>query len=157
MKKLVYESLNEMNFERRKDPLSALDIGVKTMIRKWMNIFGYKEEKGNYKINDDMSIDLNCILNLSYEHLKEFPYYIQFNKAQRFDCSHNELTSLRGCPKIVVQDFICSHNEFVSLEGCPKFVGGDFMCNYNKTKQFTANDIRDVCKVGGIISSSKNF
>ena len=78
---------------------------------------------------------------------------IDFRKiAGDFDCSHNEITSLEGCPEIVGGDFNCSYNqikslkegpssvggdydcmsnEITSLEGCPEDIGGDFTCEEN--------------------------
>lgn len=49
-----------------------------------------------------------------------------------FDCSHEELTSLRGAPPIVIGDFYCNGNQLTSLEGAPTNVDGSFYCNDNK-------------------------
>ena len=48
------------------------------------------------------------------------------------DCSYQELTSLKGAPKIVDGSFICTGNQLTSLEGGPKEVRGDFKCSFNK-------------------------
>ena len=47
-------------------------------------------------------------------------------------------------------DFYCYDNELTSLSGCPHKVGGNFDCSNNK-KQFTINNIKRFCKVGGDI------
>ena len=48
-----------------------------------------------------------------------------------FNCSNNELTSLKGAPNLVGIDFYCKYNKLTSLEGAPKTVGGDFCCENN--------------------------
>ena len=50
----------------------------------------------------------------------------------RFDCSHNNLTSLEGCPKEIGEMFICNFNSLTSLNGCAKKIGQSFYCNKNK-------------------------
>ena len=49
-----------------------------------------------------------------------------------FNCSHNYLTSLDGCPSRVGGHFNCDGNELSLLKGCPEYVGGSFHCNKNK-------------------------
>lgn len=65
-----------------------------------------------------------------------------------FKCHDQNLTSLEGCPEIVVYDFDCSGNKLTSLEGCPKEVGWSFYI-YDNTKKFTEEEVRAVCKVSG--------
>ena len=50
----------------------------------------------------------------------------------RIDCSYNELTSLKGCPKEINGYFWCNNNKLTSLKGAPEKVGGDFDCSSNK-------------------------
>lgn len=47
-------------------------------------------------------------------------------------------------------DFDCLDNKLTSLIGCPTEVGRDFNCEYNN-KEFTENDVKSLCKVGGSI------
>jgi hypothetical protein len=54
--------------------------------------------------------------------------------SRYFDCSHNQLTSLKGCPAYVGGGFYCYFNKLTSLDGCPIYVGGSFYCCYNKVK-----------------------
>ena len=49
-----------------------------------------------------------------------------------FDCSHNKLTSIKGCPKEVEGYFCCSFNQLTSIEGCAEKIGGNFSCSFNK-------------------------
>ena len=89
---------------------------------------------------------------LNKENLKEFPDYIQFGVVKSyFSCYRNQLTSLRGCPREVREYFDCSYNNLTSLEGAPREVGGLFDCSKNNI-QFTEEDVRKVCKVGGKIT-----
>ncbi len=50
--------------------------------------------------------------------------------GKEFDCSYNQLMTLKGCPK-EVGDMDCSTNKLVSLEGLPK-IKEDLYCNDNK-------------------------
>ena len=96
--RIVKESLNEMNFQKKMDnPLGALGIGRKKMIEDWLEeqqIYAY------HIINDDYSIDITEYgVDIRSIGLNVFPDYIQFNKINGFfNCCHNNLTSLRGCP-----------------------------------------------------------
>ena len=49
-----------------------------------------------------------------------------------FDCSNNQLTSLKGAPDKVGGNFYCGNNQLTSLKGCPQEVGGGFYCSYNQ-------------------------
>jgi hypothetical protein len=84
----------------------------------------------NYTINDDGSIDVNGNVNLSFNYLIELP--LRFNKvSDNFICSHNQLTSLKGCPKYIGGYFSCYNNRLTSLEFSPDYVDGYFDCEYN--------------------------
>jgi hypothetical protein len=128
-KKLVCESLNEMNFQKKmNNPLSAMGVGQIHIITQWLNEMGV----GNYTINDNLTIDVKGDVNLNNRDLTKFPEFIRFNKVSGdFWCSGNNLVSLEGCPSSVSGDFWCSGNNLVSLEGCPEYVGWDFHCSNN--------------------------
>ena len=69
---------------------------------------------------------------MSHLHLVEFP--LNFNKSSvdsDFNCSHNRLISLKGCPK-EIRNFNCSYNQLTSLEGSSEHVSGWFDCNTNQ-------------------------
>jgi len=132
-----------LNFEKRKDPFGALGIGKRQLIKDWLDEMSVK----NYKINDDLSIDLYQNPYLDHTFLNIFPDYIQFNNVfASFFCGENELVSLRGCPLYVKGNFSCSHNYLKTLEFCPKKVDGVFWCNDNASK-FTKEYVRGLCKV----------
>lgn len=98
-------------------------------------------------------------VNLRFLHLKEIPdsiamdectgyYDVSVNrlislknaaqKADCFDCSKNNLTSLIGGPKFVTDIYKCNHNKLTSLDGIAKFIGHEtkysmtLFCGYNK-------------------------
>ena len=100
-----------------------------TMIENWLKEYNIE----NYNINYDLTIDVEENINFLNKNITKFPDYIQFGEVKgNFDCSSNNLISLKGCPKYVDGFFNCSYNKLTSLEGAPKEVGVDFFCHYNK-------------------------
>ena len=100
---------------------------TKEEIEKWLK----KYEIDNYIINDDLTVDVNGIVNLHSSKLSKIP--IKFGKISgNFSVSSNKLTSLKGCPKEVLGDFYCSSNKLKSLEYCPEIVKGFFSCVENE-------------------------
>jgi hypothetical protein len=105
----------------------------------------YKIE--NYTINDDLSIDVDGDVDLSYllpvdrGGLTKIP--LKFNRVSGyFLCNNNKLKSLFGCPEWVGDDFSCSSNQLTSLEFCPSYVSGDFDCyNNNLTSLCYSNNL----------------
>ena len=86
-------------------------------------------------------INVNGDVKIYNMNLKEIP--IQFGTIDgSFDCSYNQLTNLKGCPKRVYYNFDCTENNLTSLDGCPKEVDS-FEC----PKNFTKEDILEYCKV----------
>jgi hypothetical protein len=148
--RLVRESLNEMNFQKKRDPFSALGIGKIQVIKDWLNEMGVED----YTINDNLTIDVKDNTGLSFfkKGLTKFPDFIQFNEISgSFICKKNNLTSLKGCPtKIYNGDFSCSQNRLTTLEYCPKYVSGDFWCHSNRAN-FTEEYVRNMCDVKGNI------
>jgi hypothetical protein len=97
-------------------------------IEDWLNKNGIE----NYTINDDLTVDIDGIVNFYNKGLTEIP--IQFGIVNNwFDCRFNHLTSLKGCPKLVKTSFYCHSNKLLkSLEHLP-FIYGELMCdNYLK-------------------------
>jgi hypothetical protein len=53
--------------------------------------------KFHYKINDDLTVDVDTDVNISCKYLTNIP--IQFGIViGSFECQSNNLTSLKGCP-----------------------------------------------------------
>ena len=110
----------------------------------------------NYTINEDGSIDVDGGVNLFGMNLIEIP--LNFNKVDgTFNCGTNNLTSLKGCPKIVTKGgFFCNNNKLTSLEFSPKKVTGGFFCNDNKLRDLygISDDISGNTYLGGSPISS---
>lgn len=105
-----------------------------------------------YKINDDLSVDIDGNVSLTTCDLTEIP--LNFNKVNgnfiiynnkltslegspkivrgSFDCSHNKLKNLKGSPEIVRRNFSCQRNSITTLVGGPREVNGDYNCSENK-------------------------
>ena len=86
----------------------------------------------DYTINNDGSIDVDGNVDLYSRDLTELP--LIFNKVSRhFDCSDNQLTTLKGCPKKIGGNFDCSYNKLTSLEYLSSsIIKGDINVSKNK-------------------------
>ena len=101
----------------------------KPLIEEWLEKYGVK----NYKINDNLTIDVSGFTDLQDYDKEELPEYIQFNNSDTFYISGLNLKTLRGCPKKCFS-FSCSNSPNLdSLEGGPKEVKRDFYCGDGKT------------------------
>lgn len=99
----------------------------KEEIIKWLDLYEVK----HYVINDDLTVDVKGEVVLSGRNLIELP--IQFGITEgSFNCSYNNLTSLKGVPYKILGDFSCGYNELTSLQYCPKEVKGGFYCAVNQ-------------------------
>ena len=104
-----------------------------------------------FTINSDYSVDVDQNCNISESLVRDGKLAVRFRHVSgSFDCSHNSLTSLQGCPSTIGGSFYCNHNSLSSLQGCPSEIGGSFNCSDNRVK-FTEKDVRAVCNVKGII------
>lgn len=94
----------------------------------------------NYKINDDMSIDVDGDVNISNRGLTRLP--LQFNYVNGdFDCSSNNLTNLNKI-NIECYKFDCSHNNITTLKGSI-IRAAEFYFNNNKIKSFEGCELSD--------------
>lgn len=106
-----------------------------------------------YTVNDDLTVDSKFNVNL-YDMIMEDELPFNFNHVKGvFEIDSNDLTSLKGCPKIVEKGFYCNdnllttlengpvesnggyyceNNQLTSLKGSPKFVGSVFNCCNNE-------------------------
>jgi len=143
---LIKEHINEKFFEDS-DPISDMKIGVRILIKKWLDQHSIK----SYKIKKDGTINVYSSVNSNSFGLTEFPNYIQFDRVYgSFDIAYNNFTSLRGCPTYVRKNFWCLRNKLTSLEYAPKKVGESFIC-WGNIKKFTCKDIEKICEVGQLI------
>ena len=117
------------NILESKEPVVGDDYFLQTKeeIIEWLKKYGIE----NYKINDDLTVDVNKTVVLQSEKLTKID--IKFNKIiGYFDISQNNLISLKGSPSIITSDFYCDFNDLTSLKYSPVEVGGNFNCEYNK-------------------------
>ena len=99
----------------------------KEEVEKFLDNFGIR----NYTIHDNLIVDVNGSVDISYARLAVIP--VKFGTvSDSFICSSNRLTSLIGSPREVGRDFNCRYNNLTSLAGAPREVGGNFYCAYNK-------------------------
>ena len=90
-----------------------------------------KYKINNYEINEDDTIDVYGNVDLWDKKLNKIP--LNFNKVTvNFSCSHNNLTSLEGCPKWVGGDFSCHYNKLLDIDCGIQMVDGNFYCQNNK-------------------------
>jgi len=77
-------------------------------------------------------VDIRGSFNFLEKGAEDF-FGVEFgNVTKDFDCSGNQLQSLKGAPQKVDGDFRCFCNQLQSLEGAPQEVGGDFICSRNQ-------------------------
>ena len=82
--------------------------------------------------NSHLIKQINGYLYLNGLGLTELPDLSNIIIKGSFDCSNNQLTSLKGCPTEIGGHFYCAYNQLTSLIGCPTEIGGHFWCNHNK-------------------------
>ncbi len=69
--------------------------------------------------------------NLYNKKLIEIPFQF-YHINGTFNCSDNQIISLKGCPQYVGGSFDYSYNQLSSLDYCPRIVGGHFYCDHNQ-------------------------
>lgn len=57
---------------------------------------------------------------------------IEGGKYEGSICCPENLTSLRGAPRIVTGEFVCHRCRITTLRGAPEKVGGNFSCAETK-------------------------
>jgi hypothetical protein len=135
MIQLVREYIINEKFTDESDPIEDLGIGLIHKIKEWLE----KHNVTNYTINKNLSIDVNDNLNLPGILHNNFPSYINFNHVHgNVNLVSCNLTSLKGCPKIIDGWFSCDRNKLTSLKYGPKKVqltqnkSSNYECHYNK-------------------------
>ena len=85
----------------------------------------------NYTIRDDLMVDVDGNVDLSFKKLSFIPVKF-WEVSGDFKCGDNQLTSLKGAPREVGGHFMCFHNQLESLKGAPREVGGHVNCSWNE-------------------------
>ena len=80
----------------------------------------------NYEISECLVVNAMGGVDLSCKGLKGVLPVKFRDVSGNFNCSHNYLTSLEGCPVHNVTDFSCNSNKLTSLKGCPVVIDGSF-------------------------------
>jgi hypothetical protein len=126
--KLVAESLQSyMRFTEDGDAIKDMGIGLDELIHKWMHDHGIAKHK--YRLTKKKTIVGDDTIILSNMHIGEFPEFINFAHINGgFHCDNSDITSLRGCPRLVQGSFFCSKNPLKSssLVGGPQQVIGTY-------------------------------
>ena len=109
--------------------------------------------KGEYVINDDMTVDVKGDVGIKNMSIKKIE--VEFNEVSGdFNCYEcKSLTSLEGAPKTVGGNFSCGYcTSLTTLEGAPKTMDGYFSC-YDCTSLKSLEGIP--MKIEGIIDLDK--
>jgi len=133
--------MNKLNEIRQNIESGLSSIGVggviaqKYLINKWLSDMGIFDF---CKIDENMQIHADRHVSLKDKGLNELPEYISFFRCNgNFDISHNNLHSLRGCPKYVTQSFICSYNRLKTLEHGPVGLHDTIDCSHNNLEDLS--------------------
>jgi hypothetical protein len=128
--------MSAVKIKRRR---ASIDMDLKEELERYIKkqemLAWLKEYDENYSTNS-YDISLDYIINatgsviIKARGLKSIPY--QFGKvSDGFDCSANELTNLKVCPKYVGRNFDCSHNNLTNLRYVPELIVADFYFRNN--------------------------
>jgi len=97
---------------------------------------------GTWEINQQTGlVDVDGIFNCQRQGLTDFKGVRFGEVSKNFDCSGNQLTSLKGGPQKVGRDFLCYSNPLTSLEGAPLSVGGYLFCYDNPISENTITNV----------------
>lgn len=77
---------------------------------------------------------------LGWMNLGELPSSFKY-VSKTFNCSNNQLTTLKGCPIYVGGNFWCERNQLTSLNNCPVYIGNNFICRDNTYKLIPPKEV----------------
>lgn len=81
-------------------------------------LYGLQIEPENYTIAEDLSISVRGHVDMSNNGWLRIP--VIFTEVYGdFNCSGNQITSLKGAPSVATGSFRCARNKLTSLEGLP--------------------------------------
>lgn len=100
---------------------------TKEEIKGWLD----GKQITSYTINEDLSVDVNANVQLSFKAIQNLPVQFGIVKGS-FSCTNNNLKTLKGSPRVVIGDFNCSSNKLESLVGGPQEVGKIYNATKNK-------------------------
>ena len=92
----------------------------------------YIRKGGTWSVNPTTGlVDIQGDFFPDNDGLKNFLGIKFGNVTGVFNCSNNQLQSLKGAPQEVNGNFYCENNQLQSLKGAPRKVGGYFNCSHN--------------------------
>lgn len=98
-------------------------------IKLWLDCMGIVD----YTIEPNLVVNVASSVHLTHKKLNFLP--IQFGEIKgEFNCSFNELKTLKGSPFFVKNNFTCSNNQLTTLKYSPKIVNAHYDCSRNKIK-----------------------
>lgn len=132
--KILSESLFEyLSFKEETDPVKDMGIGIEKEITIWLLENNAVNKDDFVIIPPNFEINTYNTVNLAKLGIKEIPDFIKFKYVMGgFHCDHNELTSLRGTPRILSGSFIASWNKLKNLANGPEEVKGSYLVSHNE-------------------------
>jgi hypothetical protein len=106
-------------------------------IENWLDDYGVY----HYKINKDLTIDVNGHTLLNHKGLTHLPY--KFNRVLGdFSVSNSSITSLKNSPNFVGQDFNCSDTEITNLNFISHHIEGSIYCTTPTLKNIATMEFK---------------
>lgn len=96
-------------------------------------------------IVQSIRIDTCSSVYMRYSNLKSLWSNVPRKVEYNFDCSYNELTSLKNGPEYA-RDYSCSNNKLTSLKYIAKNIEGDLICHYNELTTLEGSGITTVVR-----------
>ena len=106
----------------------------------------------DYKLQAGGVIYVPGDIDIRSRNLSRLPDLSRVVVQGNFDCSHNQLVSLKGSPRDVHGNFTCSANRLMTLDGAPQKTGGNFYCGKNNLTSLAHAPV----EVGGSFSCGHN-
>lgn len=154
-------------------PMDVNGMDTYSKITGWLKKMGVQ----NFRINGDMTINVDGNVDLSGKGISSIPSFIQFKYiAGNFDISNNDLSVLRGCPTecnsfncvnnpklrtlrggpLIVDAYNCSDNNLTALTGAPKCCV-QFIARNNPKLKSLKEGPKEICgtdELGGVYNVS---
>ena len=109
----------------------------------WVEPICDKYKIENWTIGRDGLVNVDGDVDVDFENLGLTKLPLRFGKVTgQFDCSKNNLTTLKGSPIAVGLGFWCGWNNLTDLVGGPRIVNGDFGCSGNPLTTLKGAPIR---------------
>lgn len=139
------DDIEQIKGKQNKAPIRKYVPAIKMFIeQKHFNIerglkhLGFIKQDG--KLYDLFNLPKNFVVkgdvNLINMGLEKLPDLSTVTIEGCFSCAFNQLTSLKGAPRVVKDNFDCGSNQLTNLIGAPEIVGGYLNCAQNPLESF---------------------